>query len=94
MTAADDYGASAVHLETLRRLVDGRCERVRFAGFTPQGARVGAYSFLLFSQREGVAVTALRARDLMGAVIVLSAVVGVVGPFGSVRFMRKRIDRR
>jgi len=39
-------------------------------------------------------VTALRARDLMGAVIVLSAVVGVDGPFGSVRFMRKRIDRR
>ena len=54
MTAADDYGASAVHLETLRRLVDDRCERVRFAGFTPQGAGVGAYSFLLFSHRRRV----------------------------------------
>ncbi len=58
MTAADDYGASAVHLETLRRLVDGRCERVRFAGFTPQGARVGAYSFLLFGHRRRVWVQA------------------------------------
>ena len=50
MTVASDYGASAVDLETLRRLVEARCKWVRFGGFTPSGARVGEYSFLLFGQ--------------------------------------------
>ena len=50
MTVASDYGVSAVDLEMLRRLAEARCKWVRFGGFTPSGARVGEYSFLLFGQ--------------------------------------------
>lgn len=48
MTTAKDYGASAVELETLRRLVDERAiAGVYFGGFTPSGAANGEYSFRL-----------------------------------------------
>ena len=48
MTTAKDYGASAVELETLRRLVDARAiPGVYFGGFTPSGAATGEYSFRL-----------------------------------------------
>ena len=47
-TTAKDYGASAVELETLRRLVEARDIPVlRFGGYTPSGAANGEYSFRL-----------------------------------------------
>lgn len=46
-TTAKDYGASALELETLRRLVTAQVPAVRFGGFTPSGAANGEYSFRL-----------------------------------------------
>lgn len=46
LTAAD-YGASAGHLEMLRRILEKRCPSVRFGGFTETGARKGEYRFVL-----------------------------------------------
>jgi len=46
-TTAKDYGASAVELETLRRLIAARLPAVRFGEFTPSGAANGEYSFWL-----------------------------------------------
>ena len=48
MTTANDYGSSAVELETLRRLVEAReVTDVRFGGWTPSGAANGEYLFRL-----------------------------------------------
>lgn len=74
MTETPDYGESAVHLETLRRLVEQHCPVVRFGGFTPSGARIGEYSFRLPSGLSAwvqapVTPTGLprRAGDIRGA---------------------------
>ena len=48
MTTANDYGASALQLETLRRLVEVRdVAGVRFGAWTPSGAANGEYAFRL-----------------------------------------------
>ena len=44
---AKDYGAAAVHLETVRRMVEQRCPRAIFAGFSRDGARCAQYRFVL-----------------------------------------------
>lgn len=46
-TTAEDYGAAAVDLETVRKLVEQRCPCVHFAGYGAYGAARGEYVFRL-----------------------------------------------
>jgi len=47
MVFAQNYGASAAHLEALCRMVQALCPRVRFAGHSVSLARTGACAFRL-----------------------------------------------
>lgn len=45
MTDVHDYGAAAIELEILRRLIEQYCPEIAFNGFSASGARNGEYSF-------------------------------------------------
>ena len=52
----EDYGAAAVDLETVRKMVEERCPCVHFAGYGTYGATRGEYVFRLGPDLRSVVV--------------------------------------